>query len=164
TGMPTQLPKICLALGRGVAGLTDHTQPRRLAARSVASRIAEELRVGEGREVGYQVRFSDTTSELTFIKLMTDGVLLAEIQQDPWLNRYDTIIIDEAHERSLNIDFLLGYLKRLLPKRPDLKLLVTSATIDVEKFSRHFGDAPIIEVSGRSYPVDIQYRPPEESE
>src|SRR5688572_14655923 len=158
SGNTTQLPKICLELGRGIAGMIGHTQPRRLAARTVASRIAEELDVQEGQEVGHQVRFTDTSSELTLIKLMTDGILLAETQNDPWLNRYDTLIIDEAHERSLNIDFLLGYLKRLLPKRPDLKVVITSATIEVDKFSRHFGNAPVIEVSGRTYPVTMLYR------
>ncbi|MEY4642357.1 MAG: ATP-dependent helicase HrpB [Pseudomonadota bacterium] len=159
SGKTTQLPKICLELGRGVAGMIGHTQPRRLAARTVAARIADELGVKEGREVGFQVRFADSSGDDTLIKLMTDGILLAETQNDPYLNRYDTIIIDEAHERSLNIDFLLGYLKRLLPKRPDLKLLITSATIDLEKFSAHFDNAPIVEVSGRTYPVEILYRP-----
>ncbi len=160
SGKTTQLPKICLELGRGIHGMIGHTQPRRLAARTVANRIAEELGVQGGKEVGYQVRFSDLTDDTTYIKLMTDGILLAETQHDRFLNRYDTLIIDEAHERSLNIDFLLGYLKRLLPRRPDLKLIITSATIDVEKFSRHFGDAPIVEVSGRTYPVEMLYRPP----
>ena len=164
SGKTTQLPKICLELGRGVAGMIGHTQPRRLAARTVATRIAEELGVQEGREVGFQVRFTDASSDDTLIKLMTDGILLAETQNDPFLNRYDTIIIDEAHERSLNIDFLLGYLKRLLPKRPDLKLLITSATIDVDKFSAHFDKAPIVEVSGRTYPVEVRYRPPAEAD
>ncbi len=163
SGKTTQLPKVCLELGRGVAGMIGHTQPRRLAARTVAARIAEELGVREGHEVGFQVRFTDASSDDTLIKLMTDGILLAETQNDPWLNRYDTIIIDEAHERSLNIDFLLGYLKRLLPKRPDLKVLITSATIDLEKFSAHFDNAPIIEVSGRTYPVEILYRPQAEA-
>jgi ATP-dependent helicase HrpA len=164
SGKTTQLPKICLDIGRGIAGMIGHTQPRRLAARTVATRIAEELGVKEGEEVGFQVRFADNSSERTLIKLMTDGILLAETQNDPWLNRYDTIIIDEAHERSLNIDFLLGYLHRLLPKRPDLKLLITSATIDVEKFSAHFNHAPIVEVSGRTYAVEIRYRPQVEQE
>jgi ATP-dependent helicase HrpA len=164
SGKTTQLPKICLDIGRGVSGMIGHTQPRRLAARTVAARIAEELGVKEGREVGFQVRFTDASGDDTLVKLMTDGILLAETQNDPFLNRYDTIIIDEAHERSLNIDFLLGYLKRLLPKRPDLKLIITSATIDVEKFSAHFDNAPIVEVSGRTYPVDILYRPPAEAE
>ena len=159
SGKTTQLPKLCLALGRGVAGRIGHTQPRRIAARSVAARISEELKVELGKEVGYQVRFTDRTAKQTLIKLMTDGVLLAEIQSDPLLSRYDTLIIDEAHERSINIDFLLGYLKDLLPKRPDLKLIVTSATIDLEKFSKHFNNAPVLEVSGRSFPVEIIYRP-----
>ncbi len=164
SGKTTQLPKLCLEMGRGVAGMIGHTQPRRLAARTVAARIAEELGVQEGRQVGFQVRFTDASSDETLIKLMTDGILLSETQNDPFLNRYDTIIIDEAHERSLNIDFLLGYLKRLLPKRPDLKVLITSATIDVEKFSAHFDKAPIVEVSGRTYPVEILYRPPVEAD
>ena len=159
SGKTTQLPKICLELGRGVHGLIGHTQPRRLAARTVAQRIADELETPLGEGVGYQVRFTDHVSENSHIKLMTDGILLAEIQRDKYLNRYDTLIIDEAHERSLNIDFLLGFLKQLLPKRPDLKVIITSATIDLEGFSRHFDDAPIIEVSGRSYPVETLYRP-----
>ena len=159
SGKTTQLPQICLDLGRGVAGLIGHTQPRRLAARSVARRIAEELDSPLGEAVGYKVRFSDQVSEQSYIKLMTDGILLAETQHDRFLSHYDTLIIDEAHERSLNIDFLLGYLKQLLPRRPDLKLIITSATIDPQRFSRHFGDAPIIEVSGRTYPVEIRYRP-----
>jgi ATP-dependent helicase HrpA len=159
SGKTTQLPKICLSIGRGVKGLIGHTQPRRIAARTVAARIAEELNTPLGESVGYQVRFTDQSSDNTHIKLMTDGILLAEIQQDRFLSRYDTIIIDEAHERSLNIDFLLGYLKQLLPKRPDLKLIITSATIDVSKFSQHFHNAPIIEVSGRTYPVEVLYRP-----
>lgn len=159
SGKTTQLPKICLELGRGVHGLIGHTQPRRLAARSVASRIGEEIGSPPGELVGYQVRFEDHSSERSLIKLMTDGILLAETQHDRFLERYDTLIIDEAHERSLNIDFLLGYLKQLLPRRPDLKLIVTSATIDLQRFSRHFDDAPVIEVSGRTYPVDIWYRP-----
>ena len=157
SGKTTQLPKICLELGRGSNGLIGHTQPRRLAARTVAARIAGELGVAVGGLVGYRVRFSDQTSGNTAIKLMTDGILLNDMQQDRLLSRYDTLIIDEAHERSLNIDFLLGYLKRLLPRRPDLKVIVTSATIDVERFSRHFDDAPVIEVSGRSYPVETHY-------
>lgn len=164
SGKTTQLPKICLELGRGLRGMVGHTQPRRLAARSVASRIAEELESPLGELVGYQVRFTDQVSDLTAIKLMTDGILLAEIQKDRFLNRYDTIIIDEAHERSLNIDFLLGFLKQLLPKRPDLKLIITSATIDLERFSNHFNQAPIIEVSGRTYPVEVRYRPLLETE
>ncbi|HTQ99835.1 MAG TPA: ATPase, T2SS/T4P/T4SS family, partial [Candidatus Acidoferrum sp.] len=164
SGKTTQLPKLCLELGRGIHGMIGHTQPRRLAARTVAMRIAEELGVQDGREVGHQVRFTDTSSELTLVKLMTDGILLAETQNDPWLNRYDTLIIDEAHERSLNIDFLLGYLKRLTAKRSDLKLIITSATIEVEKFSAHFAGAPVIEVSGRTYPVTMVYRPPADEE
>ena len=159
SGKTTQLPKICLELGRGVAGLIGHTQPRRIAARSVASRIAQELNSPLGEVVGYKVRFNDKLSESSYIKLMTDGILLAETQGDRFLNAYDTIIIDEAHERSLNIDFLLGYLKQLLPKRPDLKVIVTSATIDADRFSSHFNGAPVIEVSGRTYPVEIRYRP-----
>ncbi len=159
SGKTTQLPKICLELGRGVAGLIGHTQPRRIAARSVASRIAQELNSPLGQTVGYKVRFNDKLSESSYIKLMTDGILLAETQGDKFLNAYDTIIIDEAHERSLNIDFLLGYLKQLLPRRPDLKVIVTSATIDAERFSNHFVGAPIIEVSGRTYPVEVRYRP-----
>lgn len=159
SGKTTQLPKICLELGRGVSGLIGHTQPRRIAARSVASRIAQELQSPLGEVVGYKVRFNDKLSESSYIKLMTDGILLAETQGDRFLNVYDTIIIDEAHERSLNIDFLLGYLKQLLPKRPDLKVIVTSATIDADRFSQHFNGAPVIEVSGRTYPVEIRYRP-----
>lgn len=159
SGKTTQIPKICLHLGRGVAGLIGHTQPRRLAARSVASRIAQELNSTLGEWVGYQVRFNEKLSERSYIKLMTDGILLAETQHDPYLNAYDTIIIDEAHERSLNIDFLLGYLKQLASKRPDLKIIITSATIDAQRFSAHFQQAPVIEVSGRTYPVEIRYRP-----
>ncbi len=159
SGKTTQIPKICLELGRGVAGLIGHTQPRRIAARSVASRIAQELQSPLGEVVGYKVRFNDRLSEGSYVKLMTDGILLAETQGDKFLNAYDTIIIDEAHERSLNIDFLLGYLKQLLPKRPDLKVIVTSATIDADRFSKHFNGAPVIEVSGRTYPVEIRYRP-----
>ncbi|MCA3901360.1 ATP-dependent RNA helicase HrpA [Vibrio vulnificus] len=159
SGKTTQLPKICAELGRGKFGLIGHTQPRRLAARSVANRIAEEMETQLGDFVGYKVRFNDQLSENTQIKLMTDGILLAEIQHDRFLNQYDTIIIDEAHERSLNIDFILGYLKELLPRRPDLKVIITSATIDPERFSNHFGGAPIIEVSGRTYPVETRYRP-----
>ena len=160
SGKTTQIPKICLELGLGIKGYIGHTQPRRLAARSVANRIAEELKTEIGQLVGYKVRFSDHVSETTLIKLMTDGILLAEIQKDKLLLQYDTIIIDEAHERSLNIDFILGYLKQLLPKRPDLKVIITSATIDVERFSNHFNQAPIIEVSGQTYPVEVRYRPP----
>ncbi len=176
SGKTTQLPKICMQLGRGVAGMIGHTQPRRLAARSVADRIADELGQTVGRKpgqvVGYQVRFTDEVGPTTLVKLMTDGILLAEIQSDPMLRRYDTLIIDEAHERSLNIDFILGYVARLLPARPDLKVIITSATIDSDRFARHFGTwegtpgsgrliepAPVIEVSGRTYPVEIRYRP-----
>jgi len=159
SGKTTQLPKMCLQAGRGIAGLIGHTQPRRIAARSVAQRISDEMQVTLGEQVGFQVRFNDESNDETLIKLMTDGILLAEIQQDRLLYRYDTLIIDEAHERSLNIDFLLGYLKRVLAQRPDLKVIVTSATIDVERFSKHFNNAPIIEVSGRTYPVEIRYQP-----
>lgn len=159
SGKTTQLPKICLELGRGQHGQIAHTQPRRIAARSVATRVAEELGTPLGALVGYQVRFEDQSDANTLVKLMTDGILLAETQHDRFLERYDTIIVDEAHERSLNIDFLLGYLKTLLPRRPDLKVIITSATIDLERFSRHFNDAPIIEVSGRTYPVETWYRP-----
>lgn len=159
SGKTTQLPKICLQAGLGRRGLIGHTQPRRLAAISVANRIAEELGTQNGSGVGYQVRFNDSTTESSFLKLMTDGILLAEIQQDRYLNKYEVIIIDEAHERSLNIDFLLGFLKQLLTKRKDLKLIITSATIDVEKFSAHFDNAPIVSVSGRTYPVEVRYAP-----
>ena len=159
SGKTTQLPKICLEIGRGAAGLIGHTQPRRLAARSVAERIAEELKSEIGSAVSYKVRFTDHTSRDACVKLMTDGILLAETQTDRYLAAYDTIIIDEAHERSLNIDFLLGYLKQLLPRRPDLKVIITSATIDAERFSQHFNGAPVLEVSGRTYPVEILYRP-----
>jgi ATP-dependent helicase HrpA len=159
SGKTTQLPKICLELGRGQAGLIAHTQPRRIAARSVATRVAEELGTPLGGLVGYQVRFEDQTGPGSLVKLMTDGILLAETQHDRALERYDTIIVDEAHERSLNIDFLLGYLKTLLPRRPDLKVIITSATIDLERFSQHFDGAPVIEVSGRTFPVDLWYRP-----
>jgi ATP-dependent helicase HrpA len=164
SGKTTQLPKICLTLGRGIDGLIGHTQPRRIAARSVAARLAEELNSPLGSDVGYKVRFGDKTSPQTYIKVMTDGILLAETQGDRMLDRYDTLIIDEAHERSLNVDFLLGYLRRLLPRRPDLKIIVTSATIDPERFAMHFKDsygtpAPIIEVSGRTFPVELRYRP-----
>ena len=165
SGKTTQIPKICLELGRGICGRIGHTQPRRLAARTVAGRIAEELDVELGHEVGYAVRFDDRTGPDTAIKLMTDGILLSEIRRDRLLRAYDTIIIDEAHERSLNIDFLLGYLRQILPRRPDLKVIITSATIDPERFARHFADAdgtpaPVVEVSGRTYPVEIRYRPP----
>ena len=159
SGKTTQLPKICLELGRGVEGMIAHTQPRRLAARTVAERIAHELGVPLGEAVGYAVRFSDRSSPSTLVRLMTDGLLLAEIRRDRSLRRYDTIIVDEAHERSLNIDFLLGHLARILPRRPDLKLVITSATIDPQRFSRHFGGAPVVEVSGRTYPVELRYRP-----
>ncbi len=159
SGKTTQLPKICLQLGRGAGGLIGHTQPRRIAARSVAGRIAQELNVELGTTVGYKVRFSDRISPDTYIKLMTDGILLAETQGDRLLHQYDTLIIDEAHERSLNIDFLFGYLKTVLTRRSDLKLIITSATIDPQRFSRHFDDAPVIEVSGRTYPVEVRYRP-----
>ncbi|WP_375177041.1 ATP-dependent RNA helicase HrpA [Marinobacter mobilis] len=159
SGKTTQIPKICMNMGQGVRGLIGHTQPRRIAARSVAARIAEELGEETGAQVGYQIRFTDTTSEASRLKVMTDGILLAEIQNDRYLDRYDTLIIDEAHERSLNIDFLLGYLKQLLPKRPDLKVIITSATIEVERFSEFFGGAPVIEVSGRTFPVETRYRP-----
>ena len=164
SGKTTQIPKMLLEMGRGRRGLIGHTQPRRLAARTVAERIAEELGQDIGQSVGYAIRFDDRVSDSTAVKLMTDGILLAEMQRDRFLNAYDTLIIDEAHERSLNIDFLLGYLKRLLPRRPDLKVIVTSATIDPEAFARHFADAdgnpaPVIEVSGRTYPVEIRYRP-----
>lgn len=160
SGKTTQIPKICVELGRGVRGMIGHTQPRRIAARTVAERVADELDTPLGETVGWKVRFTDQVNpQSTFIKLMTDGILLAEIQTDRELRAYDTIIIDEAHERSLNIDFLLGYLAQLLPKRPDLKVVITSATIDPERFSRHFDDAPIIEVSGRTYPVEVRYRP-----
>ncbi len=159
SGKTTQLPKICLKMGRGTFGMIGHTQPRRIAARSVASRIAEELNSEIGDSVGYKIRFADKLNKNSHIKVMTDGILLAEIQNDPFLQQYDTLIIDEAHERSLNIDFILGYLKQLLPKRPDLKIIITSATIDPERFAKHFEDAPIIEVSGRTYPVEVRYRP-----
>ncbi len=168
SGKSTQLPKICLELGRGVEGLIGHTQPRRIAARSVATRIAEELGVPLGREVGFKVRFADSTSPQTYIKLMTDGILLAETQHDRWLDQYDTIIVDEAHERSLNIDFLLGYLHRLIARRRELKVIITSATIDAQRFADHFstvaGHVPVLEVSGRMYPVEILHRPPEPDE
>ena len=159
SGKTTQLPKLCLQAGRGAAGMVGCTQPRRIAARAVARRVAEELQVPLGGAVGYQVRFNDSVSADTAIKFMTDGILLAEIASDRWLSRYDTIIVDEAHERSLNIDFLLGYLKQLLRKRSDLKLVVTSATIDTERFSQHFDDAPVVSVEGRGYPVEVRYRP-----
>src|SRR4051794_18156132 len=170
SGKTTQIPKICLELGRGVRGQIGHTQPRRIAARTVAERIAEELDRPLGSTVGYKVRFTDQVSDDTMIKVMTDGILLAEIQNDRMLHRYDTLIIDEAHERSLNIDFILGYLRELLPRRPDLKLIITSATIETQRFAEHFAaaaevpgsaprPAPVIEVSGRTYPVEVRYRP-----
>ncbi|MCC5861721.1 MAG: ATP-dependent RNA helicase HrpA, partial [Gammaproteobacteria bacterium] len=162
SGKTTQLPKICLAAGRGVRGMIGHTQPRRIAARAVAARLAEETATSLGAQVGYKVRFTDETADATLVKLMTDGILLAEIRHDPQLLAYDTLIIDEAHERSLNIDFLLGYLKTLLPQRPELRVIITSATIDPQRFSRHFDDAPILEVAGRSYPVEVEYDPPAE--
>ena len=162
SGKSTQLPKICLSLGRGVYGRIGHTQPRRIAARSLAGRVSAELGRELGRTVGYKVRFRDHVEPETSVKLMTDGILLAEIQRDRYLNEYDTLIIDEAHERSLNVDFLLGYLKQLLPRRPDLRVVVTSATIDPERFAQHFDGAPIVEVSGRGYPVELRYRPPAE--
>ena len=164
SGKTTQIPKICLELGRGVSGQIGHTQPRRLAARTVAERIAEELGSPLGETVGYQVRFTDVSADDTLIKLMTDGILLTELARDRKLNRYDTLIIDEAHERSLNVDFILGYLRRLLPERPDLKVIITSATIDPERFAAAFGGAPVIEVSGRTYPVEVRYRPIEGGE
>ncbi|GAB4115803.1 MAG: ATP-dependent RNA helicase HrpA [Sideroxydans sp.] len=164
SGKTTQLPKICLSIGRGVKGVIGHTQPRRVAARSVAARIAQELKSELGGLVGYKVRFNDKVSPDSAIKLMTDGILLAEIHSDPLLKQYDTLIIDEAHERSLNIDFLLGYFKQLLPRRPDLKLIITSATLDADRFSRHFGGAPVLQVSGRTWPVEIRYRPPQQDE
>ena len=168
SGKTTQLPKICLDLGLGARGLIGHTQPRRLAARSVATRLAQELKTQVGAGVGVKIRFQDRSSPESWVKLMTDGILLAESQSDPYLNAYEAIIIDEAHERSLNIDFLLGYLKQLLVKRPDLKVIITSATIDADRFSTHFTvngkKAPIIEVSGRLYPVEVRYRPVEDLE
>ncbi len=164
SGKTTQLPKILLEMKRGVDGWIGHTQPRRIAARSVAARIAFELGVELGSAVGYKIRFADKVRPESFVKLMTDGILLAETQGDPELRAYDALIFDEAHERSLNIDFLLGYVKRLMPRRPELKLVITSATIDAEKFSRHFDGAPVIEVSGRLYPVEVRYRPVEGEE
>jgi ATP-dependent helicase HrpA len=167
SGKSTQLPKICLEIGRGISGMIGHTQPRRIAARSIAARIADELRTPLGNAVGYKVRFDEKLSDNTLIKLMTDGILLAESQTDKHFRRYDTLIIDEAHERSLNIDFLLGMMKRILPGRPDLKLIITSATIDALRFAEHFTErsvnhgkpVPVIEVSGRTFPIDIRYRP-----
>src|SRR5207249_5602773 len=164
SGKSTQLPKICLDLGRGIQGLIGHTQPRRIAARATASRIAQELKTELGGAVGYKIRFTDKVGPRSYIKIMTDGILLAETQGDRELRQYDTLIIDEAHERSLNVDFLLGYVKQLLPRRPDLKIVITSATIDTERFSRHFDDAPVVEVSGRTYPVEMRYRPIDEDD
>jgi ATP-dependent helicase HrpA len=161
SGKTTQLPKICLELGRGIQGLIGHTQPRRIAARAAASRIAQELKTELGGAVGYKIRFTDKVGPRSYIKIMTDGILLAETQGDRELRQYDTLIIDEAHERNLNIDFLLGYVKQLLPRRPELKLVITSATIDAERFSKHFDGAPVIEVSGRLYPVEVRYHPVE---
>ena len=159
SGKTTQLPKICLEIGRGIDGLIGHTQPRRLAARTVANRIAEEMQTELGDLVGFQTRFQQSLSARNLVKVMTDGILLAETQHDRWLNNYDTIILDEAHERSLNVDFLMGYLKQLLVRRRDLKLIVTSATLDVERIARYFAGAPVITVKGRTYPVDVRYRP-----
>ena len=159
SGKTTQLPKICLELGRGIDGMIGCTQPRRIAARSLATRLAKELGAAGSHAVGYKIRFNDHTDDNTFVKVMTDGILLAETHSDRNLWKYDTLIIDEAHERSLNIDFLLGYVKQLIAKRPDLKVIITSATIDPQRFSKHFDGAPIIEVSGRTYPVEIRYRP-----
>ncbi|HQW64071.1 MAG TPA: DEAD/DEAH box helicase, partial [Pseudomonadota bacterium] len=157
SGKTTQLPKLCLAAGRGIGGLIGCTQPRRIAARSVARRVAQELRTQVGELVGFQVRFTEQVGERALVKFMTDGILLAETQSDPQLAAYDTLIIDEAHERSLNIDFLLGYLKRLLDRRPDLRVIVTSATIDTERFAAHFGGAPVVSVEGRSFPVEVRW-------
>jgi len=162
SGKSTQLPRLCLEAGCGANGMIGHPQPRRLAARTIAERIAEEMGVELGTSVGYAVRFTDRVSADTRIKVMTDGILLAEVQRDRMLRRYDTIIVDEAHERSLNIDFLLGYLHRLLERRDDLHIVITSATIDTARFAEHFGGAPVIEVSGRTYPVDVRYRPVED--
>jgi ATP-dependent helicase HrpA len=159
SGKTTQLPQLCLWLERGISGVIGCTQPRRVAARSVAQRLAQELGCPLGDQVGYQVRFHDHVSERSLIKVMTEGILLAEISSDPELRRYDTLILDEVHERSLNMDFLLGYLKSLLPRRPDLKIVLTSATLDTERLSAHFGHAPLIEVSGRTWPVEIRWRP-----
>ncbi|NIP27519.1 MAG: DEAD/DEAH box helicase, partial [Phycisphaerae bacterium] len=161
SGKTTQLPKYCLAAGQGIGGMIGHTQPRRIAAMTVARRIAEEFDQDLGDAVGYKIRFQDRTSKKAYVKIMTDGILLAETQTDRYLNAYDTIIVDEAHERSLNIDFILGILQTLLVRRDDLKLIITSATIDTEKFSKAFGDAPVIEVSGRMYPVDVRFEKPE---
>jgi ATP-dependent helicase HrpA len=164
SGKSTQLPQYCLELGRGISGLIAHTQPRRLAARALAARVADELGQSIGGSVGFRVRFADQVSDATRLVLMTDGLLLAELSSDPALRRYDTIIVDEAHERTLNVDLLLGVLKKLLPRRPDLKLIVTSATLDVERISKFFGDAPIVTVSGRGYPIEVRYRQSEEQD
>src|SRR5687767_9280211 len=160
SGKTTQLPKIALAMGRGLEQIIGVTQPRRIAATSVAARVASELGSPLGTDVGYQIRFDDKTSPATYVKFMTDGILLAEIHGDPLLRRYDTLIIDEAHERSLTIDFLLGYVKRILPERPDLKVVVSSATLETDRFSAFFGGAPVVEVEGRTYPVEVLYEPP----
>ncbi len=157
SGKSTQLPQYCLEIGRGVDGLIAHTQPRRIAARALAARIAEELSQPVGATVGFRVRFADQLSDSTRLVLMTDGLLLAELNSDPWLRRYDTVIVDEAHERSLNVDLLLGVLKRLTERRPELKVIVTSATLDVERMSEFFGGAPIVAVSGRSHPIEVRY-------
>ncbi|MDP3285090.1 MAG: DEAD/DEAH box helicase, partial [Desulfobacterales bacterium] len=159
SGKTTQIPKFCLAAGRGINGKIGCTQPRRIAAITVAARIAEELGEETGKSVGYKIRFADKTSKDSYIKIMTDGILLAEAHNDPYLREYDTLIVDEAHERNLNIDFILGVLKTLLAKREDLKLIITSATIDTEKFSKAFDNAPVIEVSGRMFPVEVRYLP-----
>src|SRR5687767_5431822 len=162
SGKTTQLPKIALAMGRGLEKIIGVTQPRRIAATSVATRVAKELGSPLGTDVGYQIRFDDRTSPSTYVKFMTDGILLAEIQGDPLLRKYDTIVIDEAHERSLTIDFLLGWLKRILPQRPDLKVIVSSATIEHERFSEFFGGAPVVQVEGRTFPVDVLYEAPDD--
>jgi ATP-dependent helicase HrpA len=164
SGKTTQLPKLCLEMGLGTRGLIGHTQPRRLAARAVAARIAEELDEPLGQTVGYKIRFTARVGKDCRVKLMTDGILLNELRRDRLLRQYDALIIDEAHERSLNIDFLLGYLRRLLPRRPDLRIVITSATIDPERLAAHFGDAPVVEVSGRTYPVEVRHRPPDEAQ
>ncbi|MCP3688760.1 MAG: DEAD/DEAH box helicase, partial [Gammaproteobacteria bacterium] len=158
SGKTTQLPQLCIDLGLADAGVIGHTQPRRIAAQTVCSRIADELKTEPGAAVGYKIRFQDRSSDTAYIKLMTDGILLAETQADRWLSRYSCLIIDEAHERSLNIDLLLGFIKQLLPRRPDLKLIVTSATIDPDRFASYFSDAPIVNISGRGYAVDLRYR------
>ena len=159
SGKTTQLPLICLEAGLGIRGSIAHTQPRRLAARSVAQRLADQLQVNLGEQVGFAVRFDESFSRKTLLKVMTDGMLLAEINKDRELRQYEVVIVDEAHERSLNIDFLLGFLRQLIDKRPELKVIITSATIDVASFSRHFDDAPVVQVEGRSYPVEVEYRP-----